>query len=272
MDRPPLSSIRHTVIFGVLNITPDSFSDGGDYLDPKAAIERGLQMEAEGADVIDVGGESSRPGSEPTSLEDEMARVVPVIKGLAQTLKIPISIDTYKPEVAKEAICLGASVINDITALQKPAMAELAGASGCEIILMHMQGNPKTMQVQPTYGDVLHDVMAYLDARIHTAQKYGIAEDRIWIDPGFGFGKNNRHNMELLRRLGEFQTLGKPILVGTSRKSFLGRIIDSNATEHPGVTAGSVAAAVMQGARGARVHDVRLIRDTVAVIDALNES
>lgn len=268
MDRPPLSSLGHTVVFGILNITPDSFSDGGKFMDPKAAVERALQMEAEGADVIDVGGESTRPGSEPTTVEDELARVMPVLSELGQCLRIPISIDTYKPEVAKEAVAAGVSVINDITALQKPAMAELASAAGCDIVLMHMQGTPKTMQVAPTYGDVLQDVLAYLDARIHTAEKYGIANDRIWIDPGFGFGKSLKHNTELLKRLGEFQSLGKPLLIGPSRKSFLGRIIDAPAHERPGCSLGAVATGVMNGARGVRVHDVQLTRDLLCVMDS----
>jgi len=268
MSRPPLSAIKHTLVFGILNITPDSFSDAGEYMDPKKAIDRALEMEAEGADVIDIGGESTRPGSEPTSLEDELERVVPVVKKLAKVLKVPISVDTYKPEVAKAAVAAGASVINDITALQKPAMAELAGASGCDIILMHMQGTPKTMQVQPTYGDVVQDVIAYLDARIHTAEKYGIANDRIWIDPGFGFGKSLKHNLEILKRLGEFESLGKPILIGPSRKSFLGRIIDAPAHERPGCSLGAVAAGVFHGARAVRVHDVQMTRDLLSVVDS----
>jgi dihydropteroate synthase len=269
MERPPLSSTDHTVVFGILNVTPDSFSDGGQFTDAKTAVEHALRMESEGADVIDVGGESTRPGSEAISEDEEIARVLPVIEKLVRKLKIPISIDTYKPEVAQEALKAGATVINDITALQKPAMAELASDSGCDIVLMHMQGTPKTMQVAPTYGDVVQDVIAYLDARIHTAEKYGIANERIWVDPGFGFGKAFKHNMQLLKRLGEFETLGKPILVGPSRKSFLSRIIDAPATDRPGTTAAAVAVAILNGARGVRVHDVQIMKDVAAVLDAL---
>lgn len=270
MNRPPLSAIDHTVVFGILNVTPDSFSDGGLFDDPKHALEQALRMQEEGADVIDVGGESTRPGSEPIAIEEEIRRVVPVIESLCQTLRIPVSIDTYKPEVAKEAIAAGATVINDITALQKPAMAELAAASGCDIVLMHMQGTPKTMQVAPTYSDVVQDVSAYLEARIHTAEKYGIAHDRIWVDPGFGFGKSYKHNIEMLARMNEFQALGKPVLVGPSRKSFLSRLADAPATDRPGLTGGAVAAAVLAGARGVRVHDVRFIRDILLVLDAIS--
>jgi dihydropteroate synthase len=264
--------LEHTVVFGILNVTPDSFSDGGSFKDTECAVQHALRMEAEGADVIDVGGESTRPGSEPVTIEEELARVLPVISQLSKTLKIAISIDTYKPEVAKEAVAAGASVINDITALQKPAMAELASAARCDILLMHMQGNPKTMQVAPTYGDVVQDVYAYLEARIHTAEKYGIASDRIWIDPGFGFGKSFKHNMLLLSRLAEFTALGKPMVVGPSRKSFLGRIVNGTAADRPGLTAGAVAASVARGARGVRVHDVGLMRDTAAVFDALSKA
>jgi dihydropteroate synthase len=243
---------------GVVNVTPDSFSDGGVNFAAEEAIATARRMVAEGAAIVDVGGESTRPGAEPVSLDEELRRIVPVLEAVAHEL--PVSIDTAKAEVARRALELGAELVNDVTALRgDPAMAEVVAASGSYVCLMHMQGEPRTMQANPTYSDVVSEVAGFLEDRLRFAVSAGIPEERICLDPGIGFGKTVAHNFELIRRLGELTALGRPLVVGFSRKSSLGRILgDPNATTGP--LSASIAAAVTAYERGAtilRVHDVR---------------
>jgi dihydropteroate synthase len=244
-------------VMGVVNVTPDSFSDGGAYLQPAAGVAAGWRMLDEGAAIVDVGGESTRPGSAGVSLEEELRRVVPVLEGLRGA---PISIDTTKADVARRALELGAELVNDVTALRgDPAMAEVVAESGAYVCLMHMQGEPRTMQVRPTYDDVASEVAAFLEQRLRFAVDAGIAEERICLDPGIGFGKTVEQNFELVRRLDVLTSLGRPVLIGFSRKSSLGRILgDPTATSGP--LSASVAIAVVAYERGAtilRAHDVR---------------
>jgi dihydropteroate synthase len=242
---------------GVVNVTPDSFSDGGVHLDPEVAAAAGRRMIGEGAAIVDVGGESTRPGSQGVTLDEELSRVVPVLERLDG---VPVSIDTAKAEVARRALALGAELVNDVTALRgDPRLAELVAESHCYLCLMHMQGEPRTMQVSPTYDDVVADVAAFLDARLRFAVDAGIAEERICLDPGIGFGKTVAQNFELVRRLDELAALGRPIVIGFSRKSSLGRVL-GDPQARTGPLAASVAAAVTAYERGAtilRVHDVR---------------
>lgn len=264
-------------IMGVLNVTPDSFSDGGLYPDAGLAVEAGLRMFEEGADIIDVGGESTRPGAEPVSSDEEISRVAPVIDGLvAEGLRV--SIDTHKPEVAKVALDLGAAMVNDISGLRDPDMVDLCAKAGCGVCVMHMLGTPKTMQAHPVYGDVLRDVKEYLLHACALAEKAGVDRADIWIDPGIGFGKTLSHNLELLRRLDELVALGYPVLVGVSRKSFIGRVL--GAVEIGGDSLlpvdqrleGTLAAQVVaqvKGARALRVHDVSEARRAAVLAGAI---
>jgi dihydropteroate synthase len=243
---------------GVVNVTPDSFSDGGAHLAPGDAIAAARRMIEEGAAIVDIGGESTRPGAEPVGVDEELRRVEPVLAAVAG--EIAVSIDTAKSEVAHRALELGAEMVNDVTALRAdPRMVGVVAESGAYVCLMHMQGEPRTMQANPTYDDVVSDVAAFLEERIGFAVEAGVAEDRILVDPGIGFGKTVEHNFELIRRLDELTTLGRPIVVGFSRKSSLGRILgDPQATTGP--LSASIAAAVAAYERGAtilRVHDVR---------------
>jgi len=254
-------------IMGIVNVTPDSFSDGGLYLDPEAAIAHGRELVAEGADILDVGGESTRPGAAEVGAAEEIRRVVPVIEALRSD-GATVSVDTSKAEVAAAAIDAGATIVNDVTALADPSMAPLCAERGVELVLMHMQGTPRTMQENPTYDEVVADVRDFLAARIESAVSAGVAEERIWIDPGIGFGKTVEHNLELIKRLGELRALGRPILLGASRKSFLGKITGSEVGDRIG---GSLAAAligVQAGADAVRVHDVAATRDALAVLEA----
>ena len=263
---------------GILNVTPDSFSDGGRYLRPEAAVEHGARMIAEGADIVDVGGESTRPGAEPVSAQQELARVRPVIEGLAAAHPgACFSIDTSKASVARAALEAGASLINDVSALRADAdMAALVAASGAECCLMHMLGEPRTMQRDPRYTDVVDEVKAFLHERLAFAVGAGVREEQVLLDPGIGFGKTVAHNLELLRRLGELRALGRPLVIGTSRKSFLGRIAAaSHGLEEPvGVQErlpGTLASNVLALERGAsvfRVHDVAPAREALAVAAA----
>lgn len=243
-------------VMGVLNVTPDSFSDGGSFSETGRAVEHGLQMYEDGADLVDVGGESSRPGADPVSIDEELARVIPVIKGLAES-GVPLSIDTTKPEVASAAISAGAQVLNDITGLRSQKMLDVAAKAGVIVCIMHMQGEPKTMQAAPTYGDVVAEVLAWLEARAQAAISYGVEPSDIWIDPGIGFGKTVDHNLSLLRATAEFASSGYPLVVGASRKSFIGKIVgeDDPANRLPGSLAAALFAA-QKGARVLRVHDV----------------
>ena len=261
------------LIMGVLNVTPDSFSDGGEFLDSRRAIEHAAELVREGADVLDVGGESTRPGAEAVGAEEEARRVVPVLDGLVG-VGVPISIDTSKAAVAEAALDAGATWVNDVTALRgDPELAELCAERGCEVVLMHMLGTPRTMQEDPRYDDVVAEVRAFLAERIEAAVAAGIGERRIWVDPGIGFGKTVEHNLELLRRLRELRELGRPILVGSSRKSFIGKITGREVDERLGGTIASNVLALANGADGVRVHDVAEIRDAVLTTEAvLSES
>lgn len=249
------------LIMGILNVTPDSFSDGGRFLSPDAAVERALVMEGEGADIIDIGGESSRPGAEPVSVEEELGRVLPVLERLRGRLRIPISIDTTKAEVAEAALRAGACIVNDISALRfDPAMAPLVAEFGAGLVLMHMLGTPKTMQQSPHYDDVVREVRGFLAERAQYAQSQGIPREAIAVDPGIGFGKTVEHNLELLRRLPELVELGFPVLVGPSRKSFIGALLGLPVEERLEGTLAACAVAVVRGADILRVHDVRQVR------------
>jgi len=261
---------KRTCLMGILNVTPDSFSDGGDHSDTASAVEHAMRMAEEGADIIDIGGESTRPGAARVDLDVEMKRVVPVIRVLSKKIKVPISVDTSKSEVARAAIAEGAVIVNDITALRGDAgMAGVIAAGGASVILMHMKGEPGTMQDDPVYGDVMKEISAYLVESIYRAEMAGIDPDSIAIDPGIGFGKLTGHNLEILRRLAELKVLGKPILVGTSRKSFIGELTGREPEKRAFGTAASVAVAIMNGADMIRVHDVGEMRDVAQVIDAI---
>ncbi len=254
---------------GVVNVTPDSFSDGGLYLDPEAAIAHGHELAEAGADVLDVGGESTRPGAEEVSVAEELRRVVPVIEGL-RGLDARISVDTSKAAVAATALDAGAEIVNDVTALRGDSgMAALCAERGCGVVLMHMLGTPRTMQDEPHYDDVVAEVKAFLAERLDVAVAAGIAEEQIWLDPGVGFGKTLDHNTELLRRLGELRELGRPLVVGTSRKSFIGRLDGSPASERIGGTIASSLLAAANGAGVLRVHDVAAVRQALAVAKAI---
>ncbi|HWX95531.1 MAG TPA: dihydropteroate synthase [Solirubrobacteraceae bacterium] len=267
---------------GIVNVTPDSFSDGGRYVRADDAIAHGLELASEGADILDVGGESTRPGAEPVQVEEELQRVLPVIEGLAAAAgsmagSPEISIDTTKLAVAEAAIDAGAALVNDVSAFRAdPRMAGLVAERGVDCCLMHMLGEPRTMQADPRYDDVVDDVRSFLEQRLRFAVSEGVPEERIMLDPGIGFGKTERHNLELLRRLGELCELGRPILIGTSRKQFLGRIQARAAgrSEPAGVAdrlAGTLASNVLAYERGAsvfRVHEVAPVRDALAVAAA----
>jgi dihydropteroate synthase len=254
---------------GVVNVTPDSFSDGGVHLDPIAAVAAARRMAEDGAAVVDIGGESTRPGSEGVSLEDELRRVLPVLERLDG---VPVSIDTAKAEVARRAIELGAELVNDVTALRgDPEMARVLADGGVYVCLMHMQGNPRTMQFAPRYDDVVSDVGAFLEERLATAVAAGIREDLVCLDPGIGFGKTVEQNFELIRRLDEIAALGRPVLLGVSRKSSLGRVL-GDPDARTGSTAASVSAAVAAYERGAtilRAHDVREHVEALAIAQAV---
>jgi dihydropteroate synthase len=269
---------ERTLVMGVLNVTPDSFSDGGKFLDPRLAVEHALEMERAGADLIDVGGESTRPGSTGTPAETEVARILPVLEGLRGVLKIPISIDTRKSEVAEAAVSAEAQMINDISGLRSdPRIAEVAQRTGVPLILMHMRGEPRTMQKGPFAREVMKDVMQGLQASIATARKGGVRKSQIIIDPGIGFGKSFEQNYELLRRLRELAKLGCPLLVGTSRKGFLGATLaregeSAPAEERLWATAATVTASILGGAHIVRVHDVAEMAQVARVADCLLEA
>ncbi len=255
---------------GVVNVTPDSFSDGGLFLDTDDAVRHALELVAEGADILDVGGESTRPGSEPVAEDEERRRVVPVLERVAAAgARVQLSIDTSKPDVAGAALDAGATYVNDVTAFRAdPGMAGLVAERGVECCLMHMLGEPRTMQDDPRYGDVVSDVKAFLEERLAFAVAEGVPEERVMLDPGIGFGKTLEHNLELLRRLDEIVALGRPVVVGTSRKSFLGRITGREVGERlPGTIATNVLA-LERGASVFRVHEVAPVRDALAVAAA----
>jgi dihydropteroate synthase len=262
---------RRALVMGILNITPDSFSDGGRFLDPDQAIRHAKEMAAAGADVIDVGGESTRPGADPTSLEEELGRVIPVIERLSREIPVPISIDTYKAEVARRALDAGARWVNDISALRfDPKMSDLIAESRAPVILMHMKGTPKDMQRDPDYESVVDETVSFLNERIEFAVSAGIRREQIIIDPGIGFGKRMRDNLAILAGLDRFSSLGRPILLGTSKKSFIGHVLGLPLEERLEGTAATLAIGLMKGARIFRVHDVghavRVIRMAEAIL------
>ncbi len=257
----------------ILNVTPDSFSDGGAYAGNTEAIDAALRMIDEGADLIDVGGESTRPGSHPVPEDVERARVIPVVERIASR-GVAVSVDTSKPTVARDALQAGAQVINDVKALREPGMIDVCADSTCTVCLMHMQGEPATMQHSPSYQDVVAEVREFLLARASEAQAHGIARDRIWVDPGIGFGKTSSHNLALIRNLAQFVETGYPILLGVSRKGFIGRLLDA---ENPPAAKdrllGSIAlqaAAQLFGASVIRAHDVREARQVIDVLSAMS--
>lgn len=254
---------------GILNVTPDSFSDGGAFDSLDVAVERAETMAAEGADIIDIGGESSRPGAEPVPDEIEASRILPVIEKLAGSINIPISVDTYKSSVARLALEAGASIVNDINALDDPNMASLVAEFGVLVILMHKKGTPKNMQISPSYDSLMFEIISFLANRIKIAIDAGISQDKIIIDPGIGFGKTLEHNLEIIRRLKELKVLDKPILVGTSRKSFIGKILDLPADQRIEGTSATVAMAIANGADIIRVHDVREMVRVARMADAI---
>jgi dihydropteroate synthase len=264
------SDVPDPVVMGVVNVTPDSFSDGGSWLAPDAAIAHGNDLAVQGASILDIGGESTRPGAQPVPEDEELRRVLPVLEGLAGG-RPRLSIDTSKAAVAAAALDAGATIVNDVTALRGDvAMARLVAERGCEVVLMHMLGQPRTMQDAPRYDDVVADVRGFLAERVRYAQSQGIAAERIWLDPGIGFGKTTDHNLELLARLDELLDLGRPIVIGTSRKTFLGTIANGRG---PGERLpGTIATNVLALARGAsvfRVHDVAAVRDALLAAAAV---
>jgi len=254
---------------GVLNVTPDSFSDGGRFDHAPAAVARAREMAREGAALLDVGGESTRPGAPPVAIAEELARVIPVIEAVAGSGAPPVSVDTIKPEVMTAAAAAGAEMINDVRALRAPGALEAAAASGCAVCLMHMQGEPRTMQVAPTYGDVVEEVYAFLAGRIEACVRAGISPDRIVADPGFGFGKTLEHNLSLAKGLARFRGLGVPLLVGVSRKSMIGAVTGRPAGERLAGGLALAALAVAAGARIIRSHDVAATIDAVVMAAAV---
>ena len=259
-----------THVMGILNVTPDSFSDGGCYLDVQQAVAHAKSMVAEGATLIDIGGESSRPGASPVSIDEELARVIPVIRTIVGAVDVLISVDTYKSEVARQALEAGAHLINDITALRgDPAMASVVAEMEAGLILMHMKGTPRTMQKAPQYDDVVGEVCASLQESIQTAEAADVSAERIIVDPGIGFGKTAEHNIELLKRLTEFRSLNKPLLIGTSRKSFIGTVLGLPVTARVEGTAATVCWAITHGADIVRVHDVKANVRAAKMTDAL---
>lgn len=278
-DAVPLSHIQRlqeqmrtrTLVMGVLNVTPDSFYDGGRYTQLDAAVQRALQMVEEGADIIDIGGESTRPGSQPVPEEEELRRVLPVIEAIRARVDVPLSIDTTKSRVAERALRAGACLVNDISGLGfDPHMAETIAEHGALCCIMHIQGTPQTMQQNPQYDDVVRDISRYFEQRLALAERAGIPRDRIWLDPGIGFGKTVEHNLDILRRLREFTVFGLPLLIGTSRKSFIGKVLgDLPPEERLEGTAATIAVAIMNGANVVRVHDVRAMVRVARMTDAI---
>lgn len=272
----PIALDKRPLVMGILNVTPDSFSDGGRFFDRQAAVAHAQAMVLEGADLIDVGGESTRPGSDPVLASEEARRVLPVLSELARRVDVPLSVDTRKAAVAEPAIEAGAAIVNDVSALSDPQMAPLAARTGAGLVLMHMTGDPKTMQVAPHYDDVVRDVRAFLQERIRIARQTGVPTDAIAIDPGLGFGKRTgagiEDNATLLRRLGELVDLGHPVLVGASRKSFIGNILGVPMKDRLEGSLAAAAVATWNGAHILRVHEVRQTRRVVDLVNAIRSA
>ncbi len=261
---------KRTHVMGVLNVTPDSFSDGGLYFQSEKAIEHGLRLAQDGADIIDVGGESTRPFSKEVSLQEELDRVVPVIEALNRTVQVPISIDTCKAEVARQALKAGASIINDISALRFDTdIISVAAEAGVPVILMHMQGTPGDMQKNPFYENLITEILDFLKQAVDRAVSGGIENDMIIVDPGIGFGKTVEHNLEIIKELGQFRVLGHPVLLGTSNKTFIGHILNNEPHERDTGTMATIAAGVLNGADIVRVHNVKKAVETVKIVDAI---
>ncbi|MBN2655125.1 MAG: dihydropteroate synthase [Nitrospirae bacterium] len=259
---------------GVINVTPDSFSDGGLYLTKASAIDCALRMADEGADIIDIGGESTRPGADPVELQEEIKRTIPVIEAISSKLSIPLSIDTYKAEVARQAVEAGAVIINDISGLRSdPHMKNIPAASGAYLIIMHMKGTPKDMQTDPVYDALVPEICEYFRQGIGTALEAGVVPEKIMLDPGIGFGKTLDHNLEILNRLDLIKLMGMPLVVGVSRKSFIGRLLDNApADSRLEGTAAAVAVSIMKGADILRVHDVKEMSKVARVVDAIKNA
>jgi dihydropteroate synthase len=258
-------------IMGIVNVTPDSFSDGGRFFDPGAALAQARRLVGEGADILDIGGESTRPGAPEVDIEEELRRVMPLIEAL-RGAGVPISVDTSKPEVMRAAVAAGATIINDVFALRMPGAVEAVAASDCGVVLMHMQGTPRTMQAAPHYADVVAEVGTFLRGRSEVLQAAGVARERIVLDPGFGFGKTPAHNWTLLARLARIEVGGAPLLVGTSRKSMLGQVTGRAVTERLAASVAAALIAVQRGASILRVHDVAATRDALAVLRAIEQT
>ncbi len=259
-------------VMGILNVTPDSFSDGGNFSQLDLAVQHAIKLMEDGADIVDIGGESTRPNATPISLQQELDRVIPVIEALvANNINIPISIDTYKPEVMRAAIAAGASMVNDVNALQEVGALEVILGSDVAVCLMHMQGRPQTMQINPQYADVVKEVTNFLLARVATCQEAGIAKNRLLIDPGFGFGKTRAHNIELIQQLETLSKLGYPMLVGLSRKSVLGQVTGGDVESRLHASVAAAVISVMKGAKIVRVHDVRATVEALKVVTAVIE-
>ena len=275
LGKHKLNLSQRTLIMGIANLTPDSFSGDGLYKLPadscqlSATVDFVEKMADDGADIIDIGGESSRPGAKLLSIKEELSRVIPAIKNLAKKIKVPISIDTYKPEVANEALDNGAVIVNDITGLRNLKMAKLIAKYKAGVVIMHMKGNPRTMQINPEYESLIDEIIEFLDKAINRAQGAGINRERIIIDPGIGFGKTLEHNLEILKRLREFKVLGKPILAGPSRKSFIGKILKAQPQERLYGTLSACVLAVKNGANLVRVHDVKEVKQALKVLDTI---
>ena len=265
-------SLDRTRVMGVLNVTPDSFSDGGLFYEPDAAIRRGLEMVEQGADLIDIGGESTRPRSDPVSAEEEWRRVGPVLESLSRKADVPLSIDTMKPEVARKAIQAGASIVNDVSGMRDPVLVRTVAETHAGVVAMHMLGNPKTMQEHPEYADVLGEVKAFLAGRIAALETAGVASASIAVDPGIGFGKSLDHNLALMRGLEELAALGHPVVVGLSRKSFIGKLGAGEKGERLPASLAAAALAVSRGAQVVRAHDVLETVRAMRVVDALVRS
>ena len=255
-------------VMGIVNVTPDSFSDGGKFNTTEKAIAHALQLVEEGAEILDIGGESTRPGATPVPLDEELKRVIPVIEGL-RGAGVPLSIDTYKPQVMQAAITAGVDIVNDVCALREPQALEIVAASQVGVCLMHMQGRPQTMQADPQYDDVVSEVREFLKDRLNAAEQAGIVRSRIVLDPGFGFGKRTAHNLTLLNHLNDIQALGLPLLIGLSRKSVLGQVVGSSVDERVHASIAASVVSVMKGANIVRVHDVKPTIDALKIVQAV---
>lgn len=263
------ASSSRTLIMGIVNVTPDSFFDGGEVSDAKTALARAEQLLHDGADILDIGGESSRPGAAPVPADEEWKRVGPALEAI-RPLGRRVSIDTYHAETARKAISRGATIVNDISALRRdPEMAAVVADAHCECVLMHMLGEPRTMQEAPRYADVIDDLCGFFEERLNYAVRSGIAEEAVWLDPGFGFGKTPEHNLTILRRLGEFRRFGRPILIGTSNKATIGAVLDVPVHDRMEGTAATVALAIANGADCVRVHDVKAMARVARMTDAV---